>query len=102
MFHYFTRVMLYYYTALDYTAQTCTELQVSVYTLHPTALTCTAFCAVDCTSLPCNEHAIHCRVMSYTAPYKTDLHCILINCSAAQRSAAQRLLLFLPFLAYIV
>ena len=41
------------------------------HTLQPTALFYTAFCALDCTALTCNE----------LQGSGTDLHCILINCT---------------------
>ena len=78
------------------------------HTLHPTALFCTAFCALDCTAPTCNElhdAVIHCtpihrsglhfnglywtgldctqRTATHcTALHYTELHCTAMHCSA--------------------
>ena len=57
------------------------------HTLHPTALTCTAFWTLDWTVPTCNEHVLNCRFLSDTAHYWTDLHCISMNCTALHCAA---------------
>ena len=80
--------VLYYWSGavlLHCTRLHCSDLQWTagfIHTLHPAVLTYTEFCALDCTAPTCIEHAMNCRVLSYTLPYWTDLHSILMNCTS--------------------
>ena len=49
------------------------------HTLNPTALTCTAFCALDCTAPTCNRHAMN---MQWTAGFCYTLHPTELTCNA--------------------
>ena len=75
---------MYYWSGavlLDCTRLHCSDLYWSAgfsYTLYPTALTCTAFCALDCTAPTCNElygSFIYCTLLYCPALHFDELHC---------------------------
>ena len=71
---------------LNCTRLHCSDLHWTAdfsHTLHPTAPTCTAFCALDCTAPTCRI----CRVESYIAPHWTALRCTALHCTAQNCTA---------------
>ena len=71
----------------------CTDLHWTAgfsHTLHSTALTCNAFCALDYSAPTCNElqgsiiycTLLHWNTLYFDALHRTALHCTALHCAA--------------------